>query len=59
MKINENEKIFRKFKKKNNFDDLNAAIKKSDDYKNIKYKTNEKKIQKKNKTVENLIIIDE
>ena len=59
MKINENEKIFRKFKKKNDFDDLNAAIKKNDDYKNIKYETNEKKIQKKNKTVENLIIIDE
>ena len=44
MKINENEKIFRKFKKKNDFDDLNVAIKESDDYKNIEYETNEKKI---------------
>ena len=59
MKINENEKILRKFKKKNNFDDLNAAIKKSDDYENIEYEMNEKKIQKKNKIVENFIIIDE
>ena len=59
MKINENEKILRKFKKKIDFNDLNAAIKKSDDYKSIKYKMNEKKIQKKDKTVENFIIIDE
>ena len=44
MKINENEKILYKFKKKNNFDDLNAAIKKNNDYKNIEYKMNEKKI---------------
>ena len=44
MKINENEKILRKFKKKNDFDDLNAAIKKNDDYENIKYETNKKKI---------------
>ena len=48
MKINENEKILRKFKKKNNFDNLNIAIKENNDYKNIKYKTNENKIQKKN-----------
>ena len=59
MKINKNEKILCKFKKENDFDDLNAAIKKNDDYKNIEYETNEKKIQKKGKTVENLIIIDE
>ena len=44
VKINENEKIFRKFKKKNDFDDLNAAIKESDNYESIKYKMNEKKI---------------
>ena len=59
MKINENEKILRKFKKKNDFDDLNAAIKENDDYENIEYKMNEKKIQKKDKIVENFIIIDE
>ena len=59
MKINEIEKTFHKFKKKNDFDNLNVAIKKSDDYENIEYETNEKKIQKKNKIVENLIIIDE
>ena len=59
VKINENEKTFRKFKKKNDFDDLSAAIKKDDDYENIKYKTNEEKVQKKNKIVENFIIIDE
>ena len=58
MKINENEKIFRKFKKENNFDNLNIAIKRNDNYKNIKYKMNENKIQKKNKIVENFIIID-
>ena len=58
VKINENEKIFRKFKKKNNFHDLNVAIKESNDYENIEYKTNEKKIQKKNKIVKNFIIID-
>ena len=59
IKVNEDEKIFRKFRKKNDFDDLNAAIKKSDDYKNIEYETNEKNVQKKSKTVENFIIIDE
>ena len=59
MKINENEKTFRKFKKKDDFDDLNAAIKKNDNYESIEYKMNEKKIQKKGKIVENLIIIDE
>ena len=59
VKIDENKKIFHKFKKKNDFDDLNAAIKESDDYKNIEYKTNEKNVQKKDKIVENLIIIDE
>ena len=59
MKINENEKIFRKFKKKNDFDDLNIAIKENDDYENIEYKTNEKNVQKKDKIVENFIIIDE
>ena len=58
VKINENEKTFRKFKKKNDFDDLNVAIKENDDYKNIEYETNEK-IQKKNKTVENFFIINE
>ena len=47
MKINENEKTFRKFKKKDDFDDLNVAIKESDDYENIEYETNKKKIQKK------------
>ena len=59
MKINENEKTFRKFKKKNDFDDLNVIIKKSDDYENIEYKIKKEKIQKKSKTVENFIIIDE
>ena len=59
VKINEDEKTLYKFKKKNNFDDLSVAIKESDDYESIKYKTNEKKIQKKNKIVENLITIDE
>ena len=59
MKINKNEKILRKFKKKDDFDDLNAAIKENDDYENIEYETNKKKIQKKGKTIENLIIIDE
>ena len=44
VKISENEKILRKFKKKNDFDDLNAAIKENDDYENIEYETNEKKI---------------
>ena len=59
MKIDENEKTLCKFKKKDDFDDLSVAIKESDDYENIEYETNEKKIQKKDKTVENLIIIDE
>ena len=59
VKINENEKTFRKFRKKDDFDNLSIAIKESDDYENIKYKMNEKKIQKKDKIVENLIIIDE
>ena len=59
MKINEDEKTFCKFKKKNDFDDLNAAIKENDDYESIEYETNEKNVQKKNKIVENFIIIDE
>ena len=59
VKIDEDEKILCKFKKKNDFDDLSAAIEKNDDYENIEYETNEKKIQKKDKIVENSIIIDE
>ena len=59
MKIDEDEKIFRKFRKKNDFDDLNAAVKEDDDYKNIEYEMNEKNVQKKGKTVENFITIDE
>ena len=59
VKINEDEKILRKFKKKDDFDDLNAAIEESDDYESIEYETNEKNVQKKGKTVENFIIIDE
>ena len=59
VKIGENEKILRKFRKEDDFDDLNATIKKDDDYESIEYEMNEKKIQKKGKTVENFIIIDE
>ena len=59
MKIDENEKTFHKFRKKNDFDDLSVAIKKNDDYENIEYETNEKNVQKKGKIVENPIIIDE
>ena len=44
MKIDENEKTFRKFKKENDFDDLSAAIKENDDYKNIEYETDEKNV---------------
>ena len=44
VKISENEKIFCKFKKKNDFDDLSAAIEKGDDYENIKYEMNEKNV---------------
>ena len=47
IKINENEKIFRKLKKKNDFNDLNVAIKKDDDYENIKYEMNEKSIKER------------
>ena len=59
VKIDENEKTLRKFKKEDDFDDLNAAVKEDDNYKNIEYEMNEKNVQKKDKTVENLIIIDE
>ena len=59
MKISENEKTLRKFKKEDDFDDLNAAVKENDDYENTEYETNEENVQKKGKTAENFITIDE
>ena len=59
VKIGENEKTLRKFRKENDFDDLSVAVKEDDDYESIEYETNEKKIQKKDKTAENPITIDE
>ena len=41
IKVNEDEKIFFKFKKAKNFDKLNVVVKKKDDYKNTKYESNE------------------
>ena len=49
IKVNENEKILRKFKKAENFDELNAIVKKENDYENTKYESNEKKFKMRTK----------
>ena len=45
IKVSENEKILRKFKKAKNFDELNAVVKEENNYKNTKYESNEKKFK--------------
>ena len=42
IKINKDENFFRKFKKAKNFNELNAAVKEENDYKNTKYESDEK-----------------
>ena len=44
IKVNEDEKILRRFKKAENFNELNVVMKKKNDYKNMKYESNEKKV---------------
>ena len=44
IKINEDEKTLRKFKKAKNFDELNAVVKEENDYENTKYENDEKKV---------------
>ena len=45
IKVNENEKILRKFKKAKDFDELNVIMKEKNDYENTKYESDEKKVQ--------------
>ena len=44
IKVDEDKKTLRKFKKAKNFNELNAAVKEKDDYKNTKYESDEKKV---------------
>ena len=59
IKVNENEKILRKFKKAKNFDELNVVVKEENNYKSTKYESNEKKVQDKRKEMKNLIVLND
>ena len=59
VKVSEDEKILRKFKKAKNFDELNAVVKEENNYENTKYESDEKKAQDKGKEVENLIVLND
>ena len=59
IEVNEDEKNFRKFKNIKNFDELNAAVKEENNYKNTKYENDEKRAQDKSKKMKNLIILDD
>ena len=54
-----NEKTFRKFVKKENFDDLNTVVKKDNDYDNTKYKIKKKENHDEVKEIKNLIILND
>ena len=59
IKVDEDEKIFRRFKKAENFDELNIIVKEKNDYKNTKYENNEKRIQDKGKRMKNFIVLND
>ena len=59
IQINKNEKVFRKFKKAKNFDELNVVVKKENNYKSIEYKSNEKKVWNKDEKIKNLIVLND
>ena len=59
VKVDEDEKILRKFKKTKNFNELSAAVKEKNDYENTKYESDEKKAQDENKRMKNLIVLND
>ena len=59
IKVNENEKILRRFKKAKDFDKLNIVVKERNDYKNTKYKSNEKEVQDESREMKNLIVLND
>ena len=59
IKVGENEKILRRFKKAKNFDELNVVVKKENDYENTKYENDEEKAQNESKEMKNLIVLND
>ena len=59
IKVNEDEKTLRKFKKTKNFNKLNAIVKEKNDYENTKYESDEKKAQDESKEMKNLIVLND
>ena len=59
IEVDEDEKTLRKFKKAEDFDELNAAVKEENDYKNTKYENDEKRAQDESREIENLIILND
>ena len=58
VEVGEDEKTLRRFKKAEDFDELNAAVKEGDDYENTKYESDEKKVQNEGGGMENPIILN-
>ena len=58
IKINENEKTLRRFKKAKSFNELNVVVKKENDYKSTKYENDEKKAQNEKREMKNLIVLN-
>ena len=59
IEVNEDEKTLRRFKKTENFDELNAVVKERNDCKNTKYESDEERAQDKNKEMKNFIVLDD
>ena len=59
IEINEDNKILRKFKKAENFNELNAVVKEKNDYESMKYESDEKKVQDEDRKIKNLIVLND
>ena len=58
VKVSEDEKTLHKFKKAENLNELNVVVKKENDYENMKYENDEKKVQDESKGIKNLIVLN-
>ena len=59
IKVDEDEKTLRRFKKTKNFDELNVIVKEENDYESTKYESDEKKVQDESKEMENFIVLND
>ena len=59
IKVDEDKKILRKFKKAENFDELNVIVKRENEYESMKYENDKKKAQDENEEMKNLIVLND